>query len=351
MHTQKVKFEESLKQIEQKNKQLSQQCTFKPSTNHNSELLGSSQNLSMSKLNSSFYQRQLDFLSQKKEKLDELAREINPVHTPKINPISKVLALGKEDEYLNSNFDSKHYKIPMQKKEETLKAIAQEERKKCPFKPEINEISKYIAKSKTVDELSQFDQSKKQKILALKKANDQKEISECSFRPKINHNYQQVEPKFIPENIQITLDTIKRVKHFKEKLIVKEKEFEELKECTFQPKIIGTSLPPSLLSRNRLSESVKGIGGYMGKVERAAKLKQEQFEREQKAFNQILKNEGKPRRKFTIPEPFNLSGMNQDRETVVKESRKFRQPNGEVFWLNTETGTEFQSALLRSTQA
>lgn len=350
MHTQKIKFEETLKQIEEKNKQLSQQCTFKPSINYASELINSSQDMSMSKLNSSFYQRQIDFINQKKEKLEELTKEVNPVPIPKINPISKILAIGKEEEYLSSTFGSKHYKIPMQKKEETLKAIAQQEQKKYPFKPEINEISKYIAKSKTVDELSQFDHSKKQKILEIKRQNENREISECSFRPKINHNYQNVEPKFIPENIETTLENIKRVKHFKEEQMVKAKEFEEMKECTFQPKIIGKSLPPSLLSRKKLAQSVKGIDTFMGKIERAAKLKQEQLEREKKAFDHISKYDSKANVKYTIPVPFNLSGVQQDKETVIKETRKFKQANGELFWLNTEAGTEFQSTLLRSTQ-
>jgi len=351
MHTQKIKFEESLRQIEEKNRQLSQQCTFKPTTNCTSELMNNSQNMSASRLNSSFYQRQVEFLNQKKEKLEELAREINPIPIPKINPISKVLAFGKEEEFLSSTFVAKHYKIPMQRKEETIKAIAQQEQRKYPFKPEINEISKYIAKRKTVNELSQFDQSKKAKIIELKKENETREFSECSFRPKINSNYKNVEPKFIPENIDATLANMKRVKHFKEKLMVKEKEFEELKECTFQPKIIGNSLPPSLLSKKKLSQSVKGIDKFMGKVERATKLKQEQLEREKKAFNHPSMYDSKAPLKYTIPKPFSLSGVQQDRETIVKEARKFKQSKGELFWLNTETGADFQSALLRSTQA
>jgi hypothetical protein len=321
LRTKKINFEASLKQIEDRNKQISSECTFKPRINKDITNLNMSQDRSFGNLNSSFYQRQIDFLSNKKEKIQDLANEIAPKGVPTINPLSKVLAQTREETYLENDLNSKLYKIPIQKKEETLRLIAKREQEKFTFKPEINEISRFIAKSKTFQELSQINPIKRLKEIETKKKNEENELKECSFRPKINQNYEKIAPLFVPEEIDSTLKMIKHNKEFKEQIIKKEKEFEELKECTFRPHMVSKSLNHKKLNEGRTIQSVKGIGNYLENVKRASKMKADQLEREKYILNHSSKYETPSLRKTTVPIPFKLSGLISDNGVCANKNK------------------------------
>lgn len=94
-------------------------------------------------------------------------------------------------------------------------------------------------------------------------------------------------------------------------LVSKKKQYEELKDCTFQPqtnKSVKDTDGPIV---------VRGLGKHLERNEKAKKLKDDQKEREEHAFK--VKPAKSVMQGYTIPEPFNLQ---QQHETVTENRKK-----------------------------
>lgn len=63
------------------------------------------------------------------------------------------------------------------------------------------------------------------------------EMLNCSFKPVINKNFKNIQPFYSNQNVDKSLKFIYEQKNLKELIIQKEKEFLELKECTFKPEV------------------------------------------------------------------------------------------------------------------
>jgi hypothetical protein len=90
----------------------------------------------------------------------------------------------------------------------------------------------------------------------------------------------------------------------------KNKEYENLKDCTFTPNIIR-SPPPGASNAPIL---VRGLGRFLEKQELARKKLQEQKDREEKVF---IKSVGALTRNYTVPEPFQLSSARGEGKKVA----------------------------------
>ena len=133
----------------------------------------------------------------------------------------------------------------------------------------------------------------------------EKQKNECTFHPRINHSKAA---SCYGQPIQI-LNKIKekeREKAKRQEEVKRESEYNEMKQCTFQPEIksfIG-------LSERAV---VKGMGRYMKRQEKKKTMEREKKKREFNAFAFAEKYD-KKKDHYTIPQPFKLS-----KKTDIKE--------------------------------
>ena len=87
---------------------------------------------------------------------------------------------------------------------EHLKKI---EQKKYPFKPQLNEKSKQLARRRNLDDIVDMSE-KEQRMIAKKKQAEDYKMKECSFRPKINKGkkFKKVESHYSQKNYERKMD-------------------------------------------------------------------------------------------------------------------------------------------------
>lgn len=83
------------------------------------------------------------------------------------------------------------------------------------------------------------------------------------------------------------------------------KEYSEMKECTFDPKI-NKSMPASV-HQEKLGKSVAGMEAFLEQRDRAKRLQQDKKKREEKVFHIENKYNATKHLTYTQPEPFNIS--------------------------------------------
>ena len=196
------------------------------------------------------------------------------------------------------------------------------------YKPEINEVSKKIARSKTVDELSKNERSKKMKQLAAARA-EEKLRQECTFQPNLNESRASKEARESlassrfridvskPEKIMGRIDEYRRSRNAKLRQTRQGMEYENMKNCTFAP---TTSRMPV---KQQGPVVVRGLGRYLELRDLAKKLDEEKQRRTEDAF----KVKGPKRSKhvkFTVPEPFKLTSQQKQKSRRAKAEEKIK---------------------------
>ena len=168
------------------------------------------------------------------------------------------------------------------------------------FEPDINQISKSIGKSSSLLEISnnKFSLALKQKLAEEKVAEDDRKNS---FTPKllVNKKFEYVNSCY--KQSDELIGTIK--KQFREIQQRREedkrnKELEEMRECTFTPQ---GNLGCIYSSDNKVD--IKGIDRFFELKSIAKRKENEQKSREKKLFFQNVKGRTE---QFTTPQPFNL---------------------------------------------
>jgi len=106
------------------------------------------------------------------------------------------------------------------------------------------------------------------------------------------------------------------------KLISKETEYDEVKDCTFKPNIIRT-LPDDHF-KEKLPVSVAGIERFLQLKDKTRRLMEEKKDREEKVFHLEKRYSSNKHESYTAPKPFALSrGTNHSiREVKLKEELK-----------------------------
>ena len=311
----KKKFEKNLKKIEKKNNLLKN--LFSPKIE---------KTILKDEIEENFLERQNIFLEKKnllqKIKQDELFLQ-KCTFEPKINFRSKILILKKRENLIKKNNLDFLYEIPIKKKKIFLEEIKKKEEKKFSFKPKINSISKIIAKKKTIEELN--DNSKKKKNLEkMRKLKIKKELINCTFKPKINKNYKKIISFYEKKIFENSINFFQEQKNLKKNIFEKEKEFSEIKNCTFKPKICKKKK----IDSEKKINFVKGFDKFLENVEKSKKIKIEQKKFEEKIFYPEKFYDYEKHKFSTKIEPFELS---QTPFKFVKNNNQ--KKNQDVFFL------------------
>ena len=83
------------------------------------------------------------------------------------------------------------------------------------------------------------------------------------------------------------------------------REYNEMKECTFGPKI-KRDMPESF-HESKLGKVVSGVEAYLEQRDRAKRMKQEENKRKDKVFNIESRYDPAKHSTYTQPKPFNFS--------------------------------------------
>jgi len=183
-----------------------------------------------------FYNRQLSFEARKQENRQKLLLETSIKGMPEINKKSEEIAKNLV------NFEERN-EVLLNRNEDYIMKQGEEFHKDYTFRPEINPVSKSI-KQKSYDEMCYGPVVQKEmKIEKIKQNIAQKESKACSFRPTLNEKkkFEAVQSKLqLRDNIDTYLERVQLQKMKQEnqaKIIQQKKEYEEIMQCTYAPKI------------------------------------------------------------------------------------------------------------------
>jgi hypothetical protein len=188
------------------------------------------------------------------------------------------------------------------------------------YRPKINKISKVLGRAATVDELVADDRGKQSRARAAAKR-EAAERQSCPFKPHTNkykgkqENLNKATRVNInkPDTITANITAARHDRDAKLAQSRRDKEYEELKSCTFQPRI----------NEGKPEEPtgpivVRGLGRYLELKEMARRKEQDKKQREHKAFSVRYTP-----RTYTVPEPFNLTASRAgDKRLAVAKERE-----------------------------
>jgi len=257
-------------------------------------------------LNKGFNERQEIYKQKRKEKEKLIQYSSKCTFKPEINFNSEILievdpkrSCETEEERIQ-RLSQKNPKI-----EERLKQLKdQEYTSKYTYHPKINQNSRALALNKSVDSITSTDRTKTNRAKQIEMARE-REQRECTFQPHINPTSSF---SYYTRNEEI-LEMIKERQQEKVQKTEQKKrdqEYEEMKDCTFQP-VINTFIG------HTESTVVKGLGRHLELQEKKKQLERAKKEREMKAFDFAEKYDKRETRD-TIPEPFKLSSSEDRRQ-------------------------------------
>ena len=298
--------------IEKKNKddfdhEISEMHPFQPKLSTFSNM---SHNKTMYNLdNKNFYERQQEFLQKQHERREAKRNEEGKQFSfkPKINTTSDIIVEAdpqRAEEWENDKFN-RLYAKDFHKVEAKKEAIKEELYGKFTYKPHINQLSKLMAADRTYSDLVDVSQNKSTLTHDIHHELNMQKVKECTFKPKINKNYKGVTATYAnKEDMKAMLKEKARQRRMKYDQEVNNKQYEEIKDCTFKPNI-NSGVPKT---SNEIVV-VRGLGRYMELQELASKKTKDQLEREAQVFG--LGHKFAPNVDmsdiYTIPEPFELS--------------------------------------------
>ena len=297
--------EKKLDLIRERNKEQSEQCTFEPYLNRdkNDDLLRGTDGEEQT-----FLERQYLFQEKKENELLQKRMEADEnLFKPKINEISKFLVEGdptKQKEDLNDKI-KRLAVTDLERREQLKKELKLQEQNQYNFMPTINEISNSLAKPKTCEELADTKDTDKKKQEKMKEK-DLKEQKQCPFKPKLNKNYKKAESHYSKKNYDKKYMEMVHKKKLHTEYLKQEGEFNEMKECTFQPKMVSTDYEN--LDRELKQENiVAGFEQYKEYKDNAYKQKLDKVLREQEMYDYSNKYDQRDTTAPTVAEPFKLS--------------------------------------------
>jgi len=271
-------------------------------------------------LSKGFNERQELYQQRKREKeeqkLTKYSCEAKCTFRPEINFTSEILVeadprRGNETE--EERIERLSKKDP--KKQEKIKQIRENEFKsKYTYHPRINETSRTMARNHSVDDFAMLEKQKtnREKLLVVAHEKEQKE---CTFQPQINQTHTQ---SYYTKDADILQRIKEKEQDRLQKMEQKKRdiEYEEMKDCTFQPTIVQNV---SVMQQE--PAVVKGIGRHLELAERKKQLEKERKEREKQVFA-LAEKYDKRETHDTVPQPFKLSyGKQKPKNTNPQENR------------------------------
>ena len=245
----------TLKRQQEYAKEKASQLTFQPHMSRGSQEIINSKSDYMGP-GSNFIARQATFQKRKqKERNLQIQKEMKNSECtfhPDTGSAAEVLRHTRPHRLNESNLErvERLYRQDVQNKETKIAALRKRHQADCTFKPQINEISKSLARSKTVQEL--MENRKNRQIKHESAAKREQEIAaECTFQPKVNtSNKAKSIVKNLPasqfrvnvnepEKIVKAIDVYRKDREMKLRQTRQEVEYESMKECTFAPDTHG----------------------------------------------------------------------------------------------------------------
>ncbi|KAL9658432.1 hypothetical protein ABK040_005976 [Willaertia magna] len=179
-----------------------------------------------------FLKRQNNTLKRKEQKVNFLKCALECSHQPSINQNSVELV-----KYRQSNFEDRL------KNEQVRKDMKEKQKhywddKDCSFKPKINKQSQQL-KGRSAEDMCRDQQIIQKRLEQKKRMIEEKEMRDAPFQPKINSTSAKsvLRVGTDPENYMNRLRSQMNKLEMKKKNIKWTSEQRELKECTFRPKI------------------------------------------------------------------------------------------------------------------
>lgn len=166
------------------------------------------------------------------------------------------------------------------KAEEAREAVEQELYSQFTYKPKINELSKVMAAHRSPNQLYEGVRDKSTLNQTVHNELNEKKFKDYTFKPKINSNYPEVKSEYSnKEELKAKLQEKARQRRQKGDQERNNREYEELKYCTFKPNIND-----DYQRANNEIVVVRGLARHMELCELAVKKTQDQIEREIQVF-------------------------------------------------------------------
>jgi hypothetical protein len=262
-----------------------------------------------------FLERQRMYEELKKEKLEKnkINNKVNYTFKPEINSNSDLLVKCDPDRCTETGNDkySRLYQDAQRIKQKKEK-LENELNGKYDFVPKINELSKYIGKKQSIEELNYVPPPKENQM-------NKKEEEEFDFKPQMynNNKYKNIQSNYKNDNNMLErINEEMQNKNNKIKMMQKMKENKDIEQCNFTPEI-NKEMPDF---DNNKPMYMKGMAKYLEQMEKARQAKRDKEQREKEVF---ITGEGWSKHNgITVPKPFKLSYQNNQKMDMIKKERE-----------------------------
>jgi hypothetical protein len=231
-----------------------------------------------------FHERQEEFLKKKLEKYENYRQEEGKEFSfkPTINSTSGII-IESDPQRAGETTEERYLRLyhkDARKQEEKKSAIEEELYGKYTYHPQINQLSRLMAADRNQTDV--FEKSTVKSIFNknVLQETEEKFKQECTFKPKINKNFNDVQSAYVnKEEMKTKLAEKTRERFMKQEKERMDKEYDELKDCTFRP-TINQGIPEA----HREVVVVRGLARHMELQELKQKKTRDQLEREAKVF-------------------------------------------------------------------
>nr|CCA22325.1 hypothetical protein PITG_16471 [Albugo laibachii Nc14] len=231
-------------------------------------------------------------------KVKTFPSDLKCTFTPDIGNADAVLRKLRP-ERAQEHIDDQVYRMTYNEPKERRARAQQlrEETSQFSFKPSLNSVSKSLGKSTPLEDLSRPNTLKMIRLDGW----DPYEVSQAPIPPKKERGLSQPGSLWQSEKLLQAIDADRLRRETDLEARRQERAVEEMKECTFRPKLATPKLPIAKASSER-PIIVRGLERFMESRELARLKEKQQQEREYRVFFTNYKP-----RKYTIPKPFHLS--------------------------------------------
>eukprot|EP01006_Ploeotia_vitrea_P017088 TRINITY_DN48127_c0_g1_i1.p1 TRINITY_DN48127_c0_g1~~TRINITY_DN48127_c0_g1_i1.p1 ORF type:complete len:752 (+),score=95.83 TRINITY_DN48127_c0_g1_i1:286-2256(+) len=323
---------------EEAEKQQQHDCSFKPRLSKNSKKICDQNQLFKT---ANFTERQMMYARRSKSKLDSTPGSQDGGFRPSLTPATQMLAAhARSEETLKDKIDrlAHHDK---KRTQQLRHSIEEEYYGQFSYHPQISAVSRMLAKP--TENLSKAAPNKvKEEIIQQMEEEFQKE---CTFKPQTSriHGNKQADSNLSVCSSSICATSIEYHQEKEERLnkARREKQYEQLKKCTFHPEV--ARYKPKAPKTVR----VAGLDKYLQKCQQAKQMELDKKKREQEVFKTNIGKESKKdgnstpatsnALKYTIPKPFKLHTdyHSQTRRERFEEKMKQRKEKEYTFEPNT----------------
>lgn len=277
------------------------------------------------KLKDGFFDRQNYFHERNQKKREELYLQEqlkNCPFKPEINLVSRQLAEGEGARDLDEKV-RKLAIVDKEKHEVLLQKLQDEEQAKYSFKPVLNKKSEALAQNRDASQLMDWEEREKRRLEKLKVVSreqlvEEEKMRECRFVPETSKSrrFEHVESNYSQKNYDAKIQEYLRRRQIEHEMERGQAVFKELQDCTFKPRLnekIEAETAPIA------DQVVRGLDFVKKKRDLALKLRQDKADREKQVFDFVSKYDSNPVHKaYTVPEPFNLSKVTSPDQSPAK---------------------------------